>query len=228
MLDKNPAQHAADFRILESTPELRNSKEKPIDCIRVDGATGERPSVKEVQFLWTEVHLTEEKVCTSLTCRYSGGSFLNRVELMNGCLAHAHSNLFIPSTLSGSNLPENGLDNGKLLENLNLASYVYIDRVNGAPRGESTIKLFKGAKDENAKYLQGRRPNLLIFPHGSEKARASLKQANGTQFKYFSEIWSLRNRHMVNDLPEQYAFVLLLCYKPDCIHPMCQKGRPKE
>ena len=71
---KNPFQHAADFRMLKTTPEFEflKSKEKPIDCIRVDGAIDERPSVKELQFLLTEVHLTEEKVFTSLTSRYSG------------------------------------------------------------------------------------------------------------------------------------------------------------
>ncbi len=29
----------------------------------------------------------------------SGSSYLNRVELQNGCLTLAHANLFIPSTL---------------------------------------------------------------------------------------------------------------------------------
>ncbi|CAB3977095.1 Chromatin modification-related YNG2 [Paramuricea clavata] len=226
--EKNPSQHAADFRMVKTTAdfEFLKSKEKPVDCIRVDGATDERPSVKEVQFLWTEVHLTEGKVYTSVTCRYSGGSFLNRVELMNGCLAHAHSNLFIPSTLSGFNLSENGLDDGKLLENLNLASDVYIDRVNGAPCGETTIKLFKGSKDKHAEYLKNRRPNLLIFLHGSKKARTELKKENSTQFEYFNEIWDLRNSHMIKDLPDQYAFVLLSCYKSNCIHPVCRQGRP--
>ena len=50
--------------------------DKPVDCIRVDGATDEGPSILEVQFLWTEVHLVEEKICTCLTARNSGGSYL--------------------------------------------------------------------------------------------------------------------------------------------------------
>ena len=34
--------------------------------------------------------------------RNSGASYRNRVELQNGCLALAHANMFIPSTLNGS------------------------------------------------------------------------------------------------------------------------------
>ena len=214
VFEKNPSQHAADFRMVKSSSEFEflKSKERHVDCIRVDGALDECPSLKEVQFHWTEIHYTEDKVCSCVTSRYSGGSFLNGVELMNGCLARAHSNLFIPSTLTGSNFSENGLDETKLFENLDLATDVYIDRFDGAPCGETTIKLFKGSKDEHAEYLLSRRPNLLTFLHGSKKERTELQRQNSTQFEYFSQIWNLRNSHMVRDLPDQYAFVLLPCY----------------
>ena len=51
-------QHAADFRRLKTAADFEHlrSKEKRIDCICVDGVTDERPSVKEVHFLWTKVH----------------------------------------------------------------------------------------------------------------------------------------------------------------------------
>ena len=62
---KNPPQHAADSAMLQSKDELGPwLKNKAIDCIRVDGAGNERPKHHEVQFLWTERHLTEEKVAT--------------------------------------------------------------------------------------------------------------------------------------------------------------------
>ena len=195
---KNPSQHAADFKFLKATQEFKDYVSgKPVDCIRVDGATDERPSIQEVQFLWTEVHLVEEKICTCLTARNSGGSFLNRVELVNGCIARAHSNAFIPSTLNGSNFNKDGLNEEKLKENLEAATEVYIDRVQDAPFGNTTIKFFKGAHDENARYLQERREKLLIFLHGSKKAKQELQKTEPVLYKYFEEIWQVRNNHLV-------------------------------
>ena len=182
---KNPSQHAADFKFLKTTQEFKNdSTNKPVDCIRVDGATDERPSILEVQFLWTEVHLVEEKICTCLAARNSGGSFLNRVELVNGCIARAHSNIFIPCTLNGSDFNEDGLNKKKLKENLEAATEVYIDIVQDAPFGKTTIKFFKGANDENATYLQKRREKLLKFLHGSKSAKQELKK----ETQYFTDI----------------------------------------
>ena len=82
---------------------------------------------------------------------------------MNGCIAKAHSNLYIPSTLNGSNLSDNGLDKDKLMENLDQATDVYINRVNDAPCCGTTIKLFKGGKDIS---ITQRRESLLIFLKG--------------------------------------------------------------
>ena len=70
-------------------------------CIRVDGASDEGPSHHEVQFLWTEQHLESGSYATLVTCRNSGASYLNQVELQNRCLALGHANLFILSTLGG-------------------------------------------------------------------------------------------------------------------------------
>ena len=106
---KNPTQHFSDLLMLKEKSELqqvfKNPKtgvNKPYDCIRVDGATDEGPSHELVQFWWTEWHVTQRKVATLVTTRSSGSSYLNRVELQNGCLSLGHSNTFIPSTLAGS------------------------------------------------------------------------------------------------------------------------------
>ena len=226
---KNPAQHAADLGMLQSKDELAPwLKNKAIDCIRVDGAGDEGPKHHEVQFLWTERHFKEDKVATLVTTRHSGGSYLNRVEMQNGCLALAHCNLFIPSTLTGSNNSSTGLDTERLLTNLDMAINVYIDRVNGAPCGKRPIALFKGAKDEHADKLQGRRQDLLTFLKGTQKLRAELQAKKPDEYNYFKKIWDLREQHMVKDLPEKYIFFLLPCYKSDCIHPVCQRGKPQE
>lgn len=127
---KDPSQHAADVVMLENEQEFKPCmKKKPIDCIRVDGAADEGPSHKEVQFMWTERHLEQEKVCTLVTTRCSGSSYLNRVELQNGCLSVAHGNIFIPSTIHGSNFGKNGsIDYEKLERNLDAATDVYISK----------------------------------------------------------------------------------------------------
>ena len=48
-------------------------------------------------------------IVTLLLLQTTSYDFLNRVEVQNGCLALEHANLFIPSTLRGSNNdPETG------------------------------------------------------------------------------------------------------------------------
>ena len=100
---------------------------KLINCIQVDGASDEGPSHKEVQYYWTERHLLKNKVATVVTTRSSSSSYLNRVELQNGCLSLGHSGTFIPSTLAGSCMdPNTGeVDNSKLKENMSLAIDAY-------------------------------------------------------------------------------------------------------
>ena len=105
---KNPAQHIADLCMLESKEELKpvfsdlsTGFPKSVECIRVDGATDEGPSHSEVQFWWTQRHILKRRMATLVTTRSSGSSYLNRVELQNGCLSLGHANTFIPSTLAG-------------------------------------------------------------------------------------------------------------------------------
>ena len=112
----------------------------------MDGAGDEGPSHVEVQFYWTKHHIMQQKVAMLVTTRSSGSSYLNRVELQNGCLSLGYANLFIPSTLNGSCID---LNNGeinlqKLKVNLSNAIDVYIDRVDGCPCGSTAIKLYRG------------------------------------------------------------------------------------
>ena len=71
---------------------------------------------------------------------------MNRVELQNGCKVKARSDLFIPSTLNGTNTDDSGnIDEQKLKENINDAIEAYISRIDEAPMGDTVIRLQKGA-----------------------------------------------------------------------------------
>ena len=144
------------------------------------------------------------------------------MELLNGCLAVAHSNLFIPSTLGGPCYTEKGLDKEQLAKNLELAMDVYIRKVDGAPCAKQPIRLVKGANGIRGKHLGERRPKLLTFLKGKKNEKEALKQSEPTLYSYFEEVWGVRNRHMVKDLPHPYVFMLLPCKAKDCRHPRCQ------
>ena len=111
----------------------------------MDGATDEGPSHQEIQFCWTLQHFQKAKFATLVTARNNRASFLNRVELENGCLALAHTNLFIPFTLNGSCFsPETGkVDPERLKKDMDVATDVFIAKANGASCGDATIQLFK-------------------------------------------------------------------------------------
>ena len=231
---KNPTQHMADLCMLESKPELSlafinplSGAHKQIECIRVDGATDEGPNHEEVQFLWTQHHIAKEKIVTLVTTRSSGSSFLNRVELQNGCLSLGHANTFIPSTIGGSCMDETTgeIDPEKLKRNLNLAIDAYINRVNGCPCGATTIQLYKG--ECSSEYTVDRK-TLIIFLKGSKKEKLALQKTYPDIYKEFQTIWNIHNSHMIGHLPSQYIFMLTCCYKPGCTHPVCKKGEPTE
>lgn len=225
---KNPAQHYTDLKMLQNSitspfinPETKMPKK--IECVRVDGAGDEGPSHLEVQYYWTKRHLEQGSTATLVTTRSSGSSYLNRVELQNGCLALTHSNLFIPSTLKGSCRKSNGeFCEKKLMENLDAATDVYIERCNGAPCGHTKIQLMKGS---DSSHLQKLRKDLLIFLK-SKKGREKLQKEKPNLYDEFSLVWSLRSRHMVDFLPSYYMFYLLPCYSKECPHPVCREGRP--
>ena len=48
-----------------------------------------------------------------------------------------------------------------------------------------------------------------------------LKQSDPDLFKYFENVWSVHENHMNKDLPKKYIFMLNLCFKPECPHPLC-------
>ena len=229
---KNPAQHSADIKMLESVSELsqaflnpRTSSPKEIECIRVDGATDEGPSHEEVQFWWTERHFKRPTIATIISARNSGSSHLNRVELQNGCLSLGHANLFIPSTIGGSctdlNSTSENIDAIKLAHNMDLATNVYISRVNGSPCGETTIQLYKGADSSKE---QERRTHLLVYLKGSRHQKHLLSISHPSYYEEFKTICELQSRHKIKDLPNQYLFAVVCCLKQDCIHPMCRSG----
>ena len=175
---KNPGQHAADFAMLMEKEELHavfhlpDGKPKSILCARVDGAMDEGPSHEEVQFFWTLDHLKNERIATLITARSSGSSFLNRVELQNGCLTRGHANLFIPSTLAGNCMEEGHLNEDILKQSLELAIDVYLDRVNLCPCGDGVIQLFKGS---DSTVQQTHREKLKVFLKGSKKKKEQLE-----------------------------------------------------
>ena len=222
LFPKSPAQHMADLRMLEETSDFKDLFQKQVEFIRVDGGADEGPSHAEVQFMWTERHLSKGTGCLLVTTRHSGGSCLNKVELLNGCLAKAHSNLFIPSTIGGACNSTEQLD-----KNLNLAIDVYIKRVHGAPCGNGTINLLKGSSSEFAKHATDRRLKLLTFLRGTKKEREALKKLEPTLYAYFQEVWEVRSRHMVKNMPEQYVFMLLPCFQTNCSHVKCQTSEHK-
>ena len=226
---KNPAQHFEDFTMLSGKQELAPAfvdeagKPKNIVCIRVDGAGDEGPSHHEVQFWWCLHHFEAPTTATLVTARSSGSSYLNRVELQNGSLSKAHANLFIPSTLNGSSYTGSKVDESKLKANLMAAANVYIKRCDGAPCGDATIHLYKGADSTSR---QATRSRLLTFLKGTNKQKAVLKQEHPNEYELFTKVWSIRERHVVQKVPFQYAFFLYPCYELECPHPVCKQGKP--
>ena len=218
--DKSPSQHMADLQMIKDKEELYSvfqlpdGSSKSAWCVRVDGAGDEGPGHKEVAFLWAEKHLMENHL---------GGSYLNAVELMNGCLAVAHSNLFIPSTLGGAVNTATGFDETQLIQNLDLASDVYISRVQGAPCGEAKIQLFKEACDEAAKALVDIRNLLLVYLSGKKEQKEELKKNNQKLHDHFESVSKVLQNHK-QDLPPKYFLALSLCHKPECPHKRCQEG----
>ena len=226
---KDPSQHAADIDMLQQKPELNacffkdDGDVKDIECVRVDGASDEGPSHVEVQFLWAERHMQRPTKVTLVTTRSSGDSFLNRVELQNGCLSKGHSNLFIPSTLGGEPYNEDGqFEPDKHKDNMKKALEMYIERVNGTPCMNTSIQLYQGATDSN---LTERRNRLLIFLKGSAKAKAELKEKNPKEYHYYEKVWKVRHNHMDRTLPSKYIFLLKCCGEENCPHPLCLKGK---
>lgn len=164
-------------------------------------------SHEEVQFFWTLDHLKNQRIATLVTARSSGSSFLNRVELQNGCLTRGHANLFIPSTLVGNCVEEGHLNQDVLKQSLELAIDIYLDRVNLCPCGDGVIQLFKGS---DSTLQQSHREKLKVFLKGSKKRRNM--QLKRTDPDVFDSVWKIRERHMVTGYPRQYIYFPLCCF----------------
>ena len=226
---KNPAQHFADLCMLELEEGLKDAFLNPItgtpkliECVRVDGAGDEGPSHLEVQFWWTLRHVQKPTLVTLVTARNSGSSHLNRVELQNGCLTLAHSNLFIPSNLNGSCFdPDTGkVDPSRLKTNMDIATNIYISRVNNAPCGSTKIQLFKGADSTSFQKL---RDSVLVFLKGSKAEKLKLKETQFDHWKLINDVWDVRADHSIQGFPNQYIFFLKCCFSLNCKHPLCIK-----
>ena len=181
-----------DLEVVENEPEINPAfmnpltrKEKLVECIRVDGATDEGPCHEEVAR-----HISRPTVVTLVTARNSGSSYLNRVELQNGSLALAHANLFIPSTLSGSCMESGGVNREKYQRNMEIATDVYIDRVNGCPCGDTVIHLYRGA---DATEELSNRKYILQYLKGS---KSKLKAENPEMYKYCEKVWKIRQTQL--------------------------------
>ena len=124
---------------------------------------------------------------TLISSHSSGSSYLNRVELQNGCLALGHTNLFIQSTLGGTVFnPDTGkVDDSLLRENMEVATSVYIDRVNNSPCGNTVIHLYRGADSSSE---QKERASLTVFLKGSKANKEKLEEKEPRLFEYFNGI----------------------------------------
>lgn len=229
---KNPAQHFNDLNEIETYLDVQpaffnclSGERKTKVCVRVDGGHDEGPTHKQVQFWWTCYHLDKASRVLILTTRDSGSSNKNRVELQNGCLALAHSNLFIPSTLHGSCLDSQSgnVDEGKLKQNLSDAIDVYISRVNKCPCADTVVHLYKGTESSE---IQGLRTMVKTFLKGKPSLKKKLKEEHPKEYQRIEDVWNLRARHLVPGLPDKYVFHLTCCYQDECIHPLCKDGRP--
>ena len=224
---KNAAQHAADLTFLEDESSVNSifinpltGQAKQVECIRVDGATDEGPIHPEIQFWWTLRHIQRPTAVTLVTARSSGTSYLNRVELPNGCMALAHANLFIPSNLNGSCFdPETGkVDQERLKRNMDQATEIYISRCNHALCGDTVIHLFKGADSSANQQLAS---DVLVYIKGTASQKNTLKQNKPERWTFIEDV---RARHMTLGLPSQYVFLLKCCNASDYSHPLCQES----
>ena len=105
---------------------------------------------------------------------------------------------------------------------------MFIDRVSGAPCGESEITLVNGARNEASKRYNDSRADLLKFLNGKASEKQQLLNTKPEVYKRFQEIWMVRNNHMVMNLPAQYVYMLLPCYKEGCVNPVCKCEPPQQ
>ena len=85
---------------------------------------------------------------------------------------------------------------------------------------------FNESTNEYSVQLQERRSRLIAFLRGSQKKKRELKEAYPEDYDYFQKVWQVKNNHMVENLPSNYVFLLLPCYKANCFYPVCTEEKP--
>ena len=123
-------------------------------------------------------------------------------------MALVHANVFIPSTLGGTCMgPNTGkIDKQKYENNMQLATDVYINRINQAPCGDTIIHLYRGA---NSLEHQETRKYFLQYAKGTKKQKEILKKEKPELYDYFDEVWQLKEWHSIKGLPSRYVFFLI-------------------
>ena len=109
--------------------------------------------------------------------------------MQNGCETKARAGLFIPSTLNGSNCEEDSgrIDHAKLEQNLSDAIDVYVSRVNGAPCGDTAIKLFRGEKSVQNEQL---REHFQVY--NKKKERHNLKTEHPNAYALITKVLDIK------------------------------------
>lgn len=69
-----------------------------------------------------------------------------------------------------------------------------------------------------------RHQHLLTFLKGSKKAKEKLQSEEPELYRYFQDIWTVRNNHINTSVPANYVFHLTICGKSTCVHPRCKRG----
>lgn len=111
-----------------------------------------------------------------------------------------------------------------LRKNLESAIDVYISRVDGAPCASTEIHLYKGV--DSAKY-QEENEVLKVFLKGSKAAKSKIETEKPELYSLVKETWELRGKHIREDVPSKYVFMLQCCFEDDCIHPVCKEEKLK-
>ena len=114
----------------------------------------------------------------------------------------------------------NTLNKEKYERNTNLATDVYINRVNEYSCGDTVIYLYRGADSSEQ---QTTRAYLLQYLKGSKQQVEKLKKEKPNLYAYFEQVWKIRQSHSVPNLPGQYTFFLICYLNTQCNHPICKR-----
>ena len=89
----------------------------------------------------------------------------------------------------------------------------------------SALVVIPSSRGADSSEQQNTRTHLLLYLKGSKQ---QLRRDQPSLYSYFESVWKIRQSHMVQNLPVQYAFFLVCCLDPQCNHPVCNKGELSE